>query len=327
MTSQSLLGQEHDCYFASDPRENPELATSLKDKNVVIAGAGRGIGRACALFTTHASARSLSLVALELDEVEETAKLCRKINPHILVKVAAFDVTDYHHVDNFIKEANVEFDTLDVLLMNAGRPPQWLSTAESDPTIWWDTVAVSLRGGFNFSRAILPIMQRQRGGRIIFTSSSGAHTNFGMGSYIVGKLGLVRLCEIIHHENFKDYNIKCFAFNPGCVRTRFFTDFRDRLEGKPRRGSYLSEGVEGERKSAQTAVSILQDVTPDTPELPAGLVTVIASGKLDFMSGRYLDAARHVGDYQKEEENIRKGDLHRVRLNAGSGVWIPHLDY
>ncbi|KAF4967744.1 hypothetical protein FSARC_4805 [Fusarium sarcochroum] len=327
MAQQSLLGKEHDCYFASDPRVNPELATSLKDKNVVIAGAGRGIGRACALFITYASARSLSLMALELDEVKETAELCRKTNPHILVKVAAFDVTDYHHVANFIKEADTEFQGLDVLLMNAGRPPQWLSTAESDPAIWWNTVAVSLQGGFNFSRAILPIMQRQKGGRIIFTCSSGAHANFGMGSYIVGKLGLVRLCEIIHHENFKDYNIKCFAFNPGCVRTRFFTDFRDRVEGKSKDDSYLSEDVANEDKSARTAVDILSNAISDTPELSAGLVTVIASGKLDFMSGRYLDAARHVQDYQKEEESIRDDDLHRVRLHAGPGLFIPHLEF
>lgn len=327
MAQQTLLGKEHDCYFASDPRVNPELATSLKNKNVVIAGAGRGIGRACALFITHASARSLSLMALELDEVKETAELCRKINPQMLIKVAAFNVTDYHSVDSFVREADAEFNGLDVLLMNAGRPPQWLSTGESDPSIWWDTVAVSLQGGFNFSRAILPIMQRQKGGRIIFTSSSGAHANFGMGSYIVGKLGLVRLCEIIHNENFKDYNIKCFAFNPGCVRTRFFTDFQDRVEGRSRDDSYLSHGVENENKSAHTAVNILENVVPDTPELSAGLVTVIASGKLDFMSGRYLDAARHIEDYQKEEKSIADNDLYRVRLHAGSGLFIPHLHF
>ncbi|KAF5699382.1 hypothetical protein FMUND_14780 [Fusarium mundagurra] len=170
-------------------------------------------------------------------------------------------------------------------------------------------------------------MQRQRDRHIIFTSSSGAHTNFGMSSYVVGKLGLVRLSEIIHHENFKDYNIKCFSFNPGCVRTRFFTDFRDHFEGKHRNNGYLSHDAENEDKSAETAVKILENVTPDTPELAAGLVTVIASGKLDFMSGRYLDATRHVEDYQREEETIRNNDLHRVRLNAGSGLFIPHLDF
>lgn len=45
-------------------------------------------------------------------------------------------------------------------------------------------------------------MQRQMSGRIIFTSSIGAHSNLGMGGYVVGKLGQVRLAEIIHAENF-----------------------------------------------------------------------------------------------------------------------------
>ncbi|KAH6995427.1 hypothetical protein EDB80DRAFT_815736 [Ilyonectria destructans] len=330
MTSKAqtlFLGEEKDCSLSTDPRINKELAASLKDKNVVIAGAGRGIGRSSALFLTHASAKSLSLMALELDEVEETAGLCREINPKVLLKTAAFDVTDYGKSAAFVKEADKDFGGVHVLLMNAGRPPQWLPTAECDPRIWWDTVAVSLQGSFNFSRSVLPIMQRQKEGRIIFTSSAGAHSNFGMSSYTLGKLGMIRLCEVLHHENFKEYNIKCFAYNPGRIRTRFFTDFRDRVEGKSRENSYVASRAPNEDKSAQTAVNAFKDIEWDTPELPAGLVTTLASGRLDFMSGRYLDAARSVEEYEKERANIKDQDLHRVRLHVSSDLFIPQLDF
>jgi len=226
------LGDKHDCYFATDPRINQVLAVSLQGKNVVCAGAGRGVVRACTEFLTHAGARSISITALEVEEVEETARLCKNIKPKIQTKVATFDVKDSVAVKEFIEEVDKEFGSVDVVLMNAGRPPQWLHTAECDPAIWWETVAVSLQGAFNFSRFALPIMQRQKGGVIIFTSSAGGHSNIGLGSYTMGKLGMIRLAEIIHHENFKDYNIKAFAYNPGRVETRFFTDFRDKVEGK-----------------------------------------------------------------------------------------------
>ncbi|CAK7201921.1 hypothetical protein SEUCBS139899_004637 [Sporothrix eucalyptigena] len=319
-------GNEHDCSYETDPRQNPELAGSLKGKNVVIAGAGRGIGRACAEFLTHASARSLTLVALEQNELEDTAEACRRINDKLLLKIAVADVCDAARAEEILAEVDRDFDGVDVLLMNAGRPPQWLPTAESDPTIWWNTVAVSLQGAFNYSRFVLPIMQRQKGGTIIFTSSVGAHANSGMASYTIGKLGMVRLCEILHQENFKEHNIKVFSYNPGCIRTRFFTDYVDFLDGKPVGGSYLVKGVSGEQKSAETVKNFFTGVTFDTPQLAAGLVTALAAGKLDFMSGRFLDASRHINEYIAEKEATQKQDLHRVKLHLAER-FIPTSDF
>ncbi|KIX03865.1 uncharacterized protein Z518_07418 [Rhinocladiella mackenziei CBS 650.93] len=320
-----FLGDQHDCQFATDPRQNKELAALLKDQHVVIAGAGRGIGRATAEFFAHTEAQSLSLMALELAEVEETAKICQKINPNLRTQAAAFDVTDYDRVQQFIDEVDREFGRIDVVFMNAGRPPQWLATHESDPKVWWDTVAISLQGGFNFSRAALPIMRREKRGRIIFTSSAGAHTSAGMGSYAIGKLGLVRLCETLHNEN-KDHGIKAFAIHPGAIPTRFFTDFRDATAGNIQPGSYVSQTLPGEQKSAQIAVNFFKGIQWDTPQMPAGLVVVLASGQLDFMSGRYIDASRKIGEYMAEKEKIRQKDLHRVRLIVDSDWFIPHGD-
>ncbi|KAH7020484.1 hypothetical protein EDB80DRAFT_634005 [Ilyonectria destructans] len=324
---QSFGGDEHDCYYLTDPRQNPELASALAGQNVVIAGAGRGIGQACANLLAHASPRSLTLVSLELDEVDNTAESCRRIKPDLLIKTAAFDVCDAERVSQLMTEVDRDFGGVDVLLMNAGRPPQWLPTAESDPKLWWDTVAVSVQGAFNFSRYALPTMQRKRGGRIIFTASDGAHRNVGMASYIIAKLGMVRLCEILHQENFKEFDIKVFSIHPGCVRTRFMTDFEDFLNEKPREGSYLHNDVPGERQSAEIATKTLTGVTFDTPELAAGLVVTLASGKLDFMSGRYVDSTRNIAKYMAERESILAEDLHRVKLHLGQGVFMPTSDF
>ena len=187
--SERFLGTLHDCYHTTDPRVNKDLASKLNGKNCLIAGAGRGIGRACAEFFSYCSPKSLSIVALEKDQVEETATICKDIFPGLKTKTGVFDVTDPKAVKKFVEEVDSEFGGVDVLLMNAGRPPQWLPVAEGDPDIWWDSVEVSLRGAYNFTRYVVPIMQRQKGGRIVFTSSAGAHSNKGISAYIMGKVG------------------------------------------------------------------------------------------------------------------------------------------
>ncbi len=318
------LGNQHDCQFASDPRVNTELAASFKNLNILVSGGGRGIGRATAEFFAHTEARSLSLMALELSEVDETARICKEINPILLTKTAAFDVRDYSRVEQFVHEVDCEFGSIDVLFANAGRPPQFLSTHTSDPQLWWDTVAVSIQGSFNFSRAVLPHMRRNKAGRICFTASAGAHMSTGMSSYIVGKLGIVRLCENLHHEN-KDVGISVFCIHPGTIRTRLYTDYHDAAEGNIRNGGWISSTVKGEKESAENAVDFFKNSRWDAPQMPAGLVLALASGKLDFMSGRYVDSSRMVEDYIRDKDKIIAQDLFRVKLRVDSDLFLPPI--
>ncbi|KAG9784924.1 hypothetical protein ABEF93_002833 [Exophiala dermatitidis] len=320
--SEGFLGDQHDCYYATDPRVNKELVASLNGQHVVIAGAGRGIGRATAEFFAHTDIEALSLMALERAEVDETGRICKGINPDLVIRTAAFDVREYGWVEHFINEVDHDVGKIDVLFMNAGRPPQWLPTHECDPQVWWDTVAISLQGAFNFSRAALPHMRREKSGRIIFTSSAGAHVSSGMSSYALGKLGMVRLAETLHNEN-KECGIKTFAIHPGAVPTRFFTDFRDAAEGKIEPSSYVSQTLPGEDKSAKTAVGFFKDAQWDTPQMPAGLVVALASGQLDFMSGRYVDASRKIEKYIADKDRIVQKDLHRVRLVVDTDCFLP----
>ncbi|KAK5052143.1 hypothetical protein LTR84_002947 [Exophiala bonariae] len=324
VTFTSPLGTQYDCTFISDPRQNKELGARLKDKNILIAGAGRGVGRAASEFFAHTEAKSLSLMALETEEVEETAQLCNKINPSLRIKTAGFNVMNYSLVEKFVLETIQKFGRIDILFFNAGRPPQWLATHESDPGVWWETLAVSMQGAFHFSRAALPSMREQGGGRIIFTSSNGAHASQGMGGYIVGKLGQVRLAEIIHNEN-KDCGVTAFAYHPGTIETRFFHDFKDAAEGNIKAKSYVSKDLPGEQKSAMIAVKALEAKKFATPQMPAGLVIVLASGQLDFMSGRYLDASKRIEDYIADADRIVKEDLHRVRLvvDKETDIFVP----
>ncbi|EXA28442.1 hypothetical protein FOVG_19953 [Fusarium oxysporum f. sp. pisi HDV247] len=318
------LGKKHDCEFDSDPRQNKELASLLRDKHVIIAGAGRGIGRATAELFAYTAISSLSIFALELTEVNETARLCSAINPALTVRTAALDVTDFSAVQQFVDRTAHELGRIDVVFMNAGRPPQFLPVHESEPTIWWDTVAISLQGSFNLARAALPLMrQSSNGGTLIFTSSAGAHVTEGMGSYTIGKLGVSRLAEILHHEN-KHAGIRTFSLHPGVIRTRFYTDFADAAEGKTGGGSsYVLRDVPGEEESAKAMVSFFKDIPFDTPQMPAGMVVVLASGRLDFLSGRYVDSSKTVAEYIADKDRILDEDANRVKLLVGKDEFLP----
>lgn len=318
---------QHECDLSIDPRVNDNAARSLVDKTALVVGAGRGIGRACCEFLVLAGVRSLACLALEVEEAEDTAKICKNLKPTVEVIALGVDNRILTDVERVVEEVANTFGAIDNLLMNAGRPPQFLPTSLSDREIWWQTMSVSLRGAFNFSRAVLPFMQRQKRGCIVFTSSSGAHINTEMSAYLLAKLVQVRLAEILHVENFQQYGIKAFAFNPGCVRTRFFTDFEDNYLGEPAlKESYAGEG-DLENLSARKVYNALKDEKFDSPYMAAGLVIILASGKLDFMFGKYLDAAVKVEHYLNSKDDILRHDLCRVRLVLDSEEFLSRCDF
>ena len=89
----------------------------------------------------------------------------------------------------------------------------------------------------------------------------------------------------------------------------------------------MRNDVPGETQSAETATKLLSGANFDTPELAAGLVIALASGKLDFMSGRYVDATKNIAEYIAEKEEIQREDLHRVRLLVTNNHFMPYSDF
>ena len=319
-------GAYHDAYFEIDPRSNPDLKSSAQGKVVLITGSGRGIGRKMAEFFAHAGAEALVLVALEEDEVKETVSLCKTIKSNLKTATHGFDVTKTDVIKKCVDDTYAQFGRIDVLCCNAGIPPQFLSVGESDPAIWWRVMEVHLKHTFDFAHFVLPKMQRQKSGRIIFTSSNGAHGNAFASSYVLAKLSITRLSEIIHNEAYED-GVRCFSFHPGALPTRFLTDFQEKAQGKEKAGNYAGGNSDDQLKSAKEAVRVIEPMAVDKLELPAGLVVWMASGKGDFLSGRFVDASVDVKQYEKEQKEIKANDLWRVRLNKGNGDFMPTLSF
>jgi len=118
-----------------------------------------------------------------------------------------------------VKEAVEKLGRMDVLINNAGINIDRL-LVNMTPEQWQKVIDVDLTGTYNCTKAVLPHMMQQGGGRIVNVSSMSALDGaIGQANYAAAKGGVVSLTKTIAME-YAQYNILCNAIAPGCIRTR-----------------------------------------------------------------------------------------------------------
>jgi 3-oxoacyl-[acyl-carrier protein] reductase len=140
----------------------------LKDRNVIVAAASEGIARAAAEKFAAEGAR-VALCSRDLKKLNPTAEHIRSTYG-VSVLSEALDVTDEAAVQQFVSHVAAEFGSVDVCVINAGGPPakMFLSTTTEE---WKRAVDLNLMSTVHFSRAVLPLMQQKRWGRIVTITS------------------------------------------------------------------------------------------------------------------------------------------------------------
>ena len=189
----------------------------LKDKVALITGGGRGIGKAVALAYGREGAE-LAICARTGSELEETAKEIRALGADCLAVVC--DVSLEESVAKTAQEVQEKFGRIDVLINNAGVMTRPTPLAELEVRKWDYTISVNLRGPFLMTRALLPLMMRQKSGSIINVSSSigrGAYANFA--AYAASKWGIEGLTQTLAAE-MSPHNIRVNSVEPGYVATK-----------------------------------------------------------------------------------------------------------
>ncbi len=184
---------------------------SLEGKVAIVTGAARGLGRDYAeLFSGEGAAVAVADVSAVDDAVSSiTAAGGRAVG-------VAVDVTDEASTLAMAKQVANDLGRIDILVNNAGiwgdleRAP--LTEMPSD---YWDVVmAVNVKGPLLCSRAVIPYMRDQGGGRIINISSMGAYMVAGV--YGVSKLALNQLTYALASEVGTD-GITVNAVAPGTI--------------------------------------------------------------------------------------------------------------
>ncbi len=205
---------------------------NLKNKIVIITGAGSGIGRATALglarkgaFVVLAGRRIEKLQALH-DEIISFNKECLAVQT---------DVTSEAQVAHLFEETVKRFGHIDILINNAGRGLK-AEIEDIDIKEWHDVLEVNLTGVFLCSKKALVSMKPQKSGHIITVGSiAGLYGTAGYAAYCAAKHGVTGFQRSLRWEARK-HGIKVSTVFPGRVDTEFFDVYPDR----PPKGQMLS---------------------------------------------------------------------------------------
>src|SRR5687767_13493892 len=121
----------------------------------LIAGGGRGIGRAIAVRFGD-EGKAVCVVSRTADELEESAAAVRERGGEALAVVA--DVRDPEAVDRAFQSAREWAGGLDTLVCAAGQLRGIGPLETTSPNLWWDDLETPLRGASNIVRAALPML-------------------------------------------------------------------------------------------------------------------------------------------------------------------------
>jgi len=199
------------------PSAQKETIMKLKDKVAIITGGGRGIGKAIAMHYAREGAK-LALCARTSAELDQTVNELRGMKAE--AEGWTCDVSLEEPVREFAAAAHEKFGRIDILVNNAGVMTRPAPMTELDVKKWDYTIAVNLRGPFLITRAVLPIMMKQKAGSIINVSSMigrGAYANFL--AYATSKWGLEGFSQTLAAEA-RSSNIRVNSVEPGYVATK-----------------------------------------------------------------------------------------------------------
>jgi 3-oxoacyl-[acyl-carrier protein] reductase len=188
----------------------------LEGKTAVITGAARGIGKAIAL---RFAAEGANIAFTDLAYDENVQKLEKELSA-FGVKAKGYASNASNHSDTLAVVSKIveDFGRIDALVNNAGITRDTLLMRMTEEQ--WDLVInVNLKSVFNFTKAVQPIMLKQKSGSIINMSSVvGVSGNAGQANYSASKAGIIGFSKSIAKE-LGSRNIRCNAIAPGFIIT------------------------------------------------------------------------------------------------------------
>jgi 3-oxoacyl-[acyl-carrier protein] reductase len=201
---------------------------SLKNKNALITGAGKGIGKAVALALA-AEGTNVILLARTTADLEQTAKEAQAFGVKTLILTA--DIADINSVNQAVEKALAEFKTIDILINNAG-VGKFGKFLELTPEEFENIIRVNLMGVYYATRAVLPGMIEHQSGDIVNISSSAGLRGAALTSaYSASKFAVLGLTESLMQE-VRKHNIRVTALTPSTVATDMAKDL-NLTDGNP----------------------------------------------------------------------------------------------
>ena len=174
------------------------MELNFKDKVAVITGGSRGIGAAIAAAFYRAGAR-VAILDIDGEACESRARAMDSSGNNVLALQA--DVTNEKQVQKIIDRIVERFQRIDILVNNAGilhhQPIEQKAVDDFEKIL-----KVNLTGSFIMCKAVVSIMKKQGGGKIVNIASLGGRTGRpGVGvDYAASKAGLISLTQTLARE-------------------------------------------------------------------------------------------------------------------------------
>lgn len=199
----------------------------LSGKIALVTGASRGIGRAIAYELAKCGATVIVNYLSSEDKAKNLAQEIEKLGKKVYL--SKFDVSNPEEVKLKIKEIEEKVGCVHILVNNAGivKDGLLLRLKEED----WDKVLkTNLYSVFYVTQAVLPMMIRERFGRIINISSVVAFTgNPGQTNYCAAKAGLIGFTKALALE-VAGRNITVNAVAPGYIETDMTKELPEKVK-------------------------------------------------------------------------------------------------
>ena len=197
----------------------------LSGKRVLVTGASGGIGGAIARGLHGAGAQ----VVLSGTRTDSLNVLSDELGDGAYVLTAALGVEGAE--EKLIKESIDALGSVDILVNNAGITRDMLSMRLSDKD-WEEVLDINLSSVFRLCRATVPVMMKNRWGRIInITSIVGITGNAGQANYAASKAGMIGMTKSIAQEVApRGITANCIA--PGFIATAMTEDLSNLIKEK-----------------------------------------------------------------------------------------------
>jgi NAD(P)-dependent dehydrogenase (short-subunit alcohol dehydrogenase family) len=181
-----------------------------------ITGAGRGMGVDIAKAALNAGHKVVATG-------RNTDKMAEALGNSVNLLIVKLDITRRADAVSAVKAAVDKFDRIDVLVNNAANFYAGFFE-ELTPEQMEQQISTSLLGPMNVTRAVLPVMRKQRSGLIITISSTAGLIGFEFGTaYAASKFGLEGWMQSLQAE-IELFGIDSITVNPGFFRTELLTE-------------------------------------------------------------------------------------------------------
>lgn len=245
----------------------------LKDKNVIITGATRGIGRGIAVTFAKQGANVAFTYSSSVDAANTLEKELNDLG--IKAKGFQFNAAEFDASQEFVANVVKEFGSVDVLINNAGitKDNLLMRMTEED---FDKVIDINLKSVFNLTKAVIRPMMKQRNGSIINMSSIvGVKGNAGQANYAASKSGILGFTKSVALE-LGSRNIRCNAIAPGFIETEMTAKLDENTVEGWRKAIPLKRGGTPE-DIANTCVFFASDmsayITGQTLNVDGGMLT------------------------------------------------------